>query len=320
MHPPSPVSPAVMVESTHSIQFPQQMKTASHSNGSRAEFPAMWGAPQSDTSTRVSPRPTSSLSGSSRSQQSPLLPPPSPSSRRGAASSAGRGIDALLLSSGDLAPAAHPAPSADSSTMLRRQGSPKPHLSDGNISQLPPSPKPPLAPPSGHPSKIRAAAAQLADRVSADKDIASQSSTGVNSARFPPVLRPRSVTPQPSASAVEQDGNDLALKLSVVAGPGTDTTFITARDIRQVSPPQLVRQVSARVYQDLHTLTDTCSRMARCNLTTLQILELSTGSFNRSPLSYASSDTLQMLLLCMAFLCFLLSHDCCLSLSQQHLS
>lgn len=207
----------------------------------------MWGTSQLDSLDRASCRPTSSLSGSAMSQQSPLLPPPSPSSRRGAAASAGRGIDALLLNTGDLAPGAHRSPvAADtaSASILSLQGSPVSHLPDGSPSQLPPSPKPPLAPSSSDPAKIWAAAAQLADRVSADKDAASRSSSGENtagnSAGFPPIFRPRAVTPQPSASAVEQDGNDLALKLTVVAGPGTDTSFITARDMRQVFLLQLV--------------------------------------------------------------------------------
>jgi len=86
----------------------------------------------------------------------------------------------------------------------------------------------PAVPPTHDAAAIRAAAAELAERISA----ADQSSaTSPGPPRFSQL---RAVTPQPAATSKQQESNVLALKLTVVAGPSTDTSYVTAKDTKQV--------------------------------------------------------------------------------------
>lgn len=227
------------------MQFSQ-----SYGRGPRPESPFTWSGAPTDTLPRGASR--ASYSGGSLSPTSASqLPPPSPSSRKGAAAAAAaRGIDALLLNNGQPAPAAHagvapvrtPSPAVPASP--GRAGA-----SSGSGGMFSPAPVPrhlefmqqeldsartasaalPAVPPTHDAAAIRAAAAELAERISA----ADQSSaTSPGPPRFSQL---RAVTPQPAATSKQQESNVLALKLTVVAGPSTDTSYVTAKDTKQVT-------------------------------------------------------------------------------------
>ena len=249
MQPRSPASPAGLSDSSHSMQCSPH--TPSRGRGARPlpETPFTWTA---DTLPRGTTRAGYVNGGLSPTAgpSAPQLPPPSPSKRKGAAAAAAvRGIDALLLNDGQPTPAAQasggsevaagactpspPTAAGDAGTCSRpfsatnTPGQPTFAKHARSLeSACTASTAIPVAAPSRGTAALRAAAAELADRISAD-----ESAAAPGQLRTPQL---RAVTPQPAATAAQGDADVLALKLTVVAGPSTDKTYITAKDTKQV--------------------------------------------------------------------------------------
>ena len=236
MQPRSPVSPGGIPESPRGVQCSPHSLSRGRGHHGAPDSPFTGGTAAPDSLPRGASRPA--YAGGSPTAAHPL-PPPSPSSRKGAgAVAAARGIDALLLNNGQPAPAAQGVGAADArggssgshytspGAALRqldlRQGhrSLDPARTDSAAVATVPHPRDAAA--------IWAAAAELADRIAAD-----QSAAAAEPPRFSQL---RAVTPQPPASTAQQDSNVLALKLTVVAGPSVDTSYITATHTRQVRP------------------------------------------------------------------------------------
>ncbi len=248
MQPRSPASPAGLSDSSHSMQCSPHAPSRGRGARPLPESPFTWNA---DTLPRGTPR-AGYVNGSlspTAGPSAPQLPPPSPSKHKGAAAAATvRGIDALLLNDGQPTPAAQASGGSEvaagacppSPRAAARDASPcsQPFSADrpgqpafakhahSLESACTASTAIPMAAPSRGTAALRAAAAELADRISAD-----ESAAAPGQLRTPQL---RAVTPQPAATTAQEDANVLALKLTVVAGPSTDKTYITAKDTKQV--------------------------------------------------------------------------------------
>ena len=138
---------------------------------------------------------------------------------RSPGSAAAQGLNALLLSGGGSSGGSSASPTAKHQWPLE-------DLDPAPTQPLPDDFRPSnsLAQAPCDPAAIRAAAAELADKVMADGG-----SRQLDASPYAPAAQ------QPAhAPAARPDDNVLALKLTIVSGPSTDAAYVTAKDTRQV--------------------------------------------------------------------------------------